>query len=124
MSEFNSVVELVDKDDVASTPGAADLDSLTMLEWLRKVFPDQPSMPARIDVLFRTLLGADISETSFLYLAHYFACGGGVDAALGEGKHSAQYQRLYDGEWRPCWTIFRRKIQSKLTSYRNSEHQQ
>ena len=91
------MVELVNVEDVAKTPGAVDLDSLKILQWVKQEFPDRPSMPPLVDVFIRTLIGADIREAGILYFAHYFACGGGVAAMLGEGKDSAQYQRLYDG---------------------------
>lgn len=96
--KFHDIVESINKADVASTPSAAELDSLTILEWVQKTFPDRPNLPLRVDMYVRALVGADPAQASMLYIAHYVACGGGIKSASGDEKDQAQYQRLVNGE--------------------------
>jgi monoamine oxidase len=97
-TKFHDIVESVNKADVANTPSAAALDSLTILDWVRQTFPDRPALPQRVDMYVRALAGADPGQASMLYLAHYVACAGGIKSASGDEKDHAQYQRLVDGK--------------------------
>ncbi|KAK5046203.1 hypothetical protein LTR84_008660 [Exophiala bonariae] len=96
-AKFHDVVESINTDDVASTPFATTLDSLTVLQWAQKTFPNRPGLPKRVDLYVRALSGADPAQASMLYLAHYVACAGGIKSASGDEKGDAQYQRLIDG---------------------------
>lgn len=103
-AKLHDIVESINKKDVASTPSAAELDSLTVLSWVAKAFPDRPSLPQRVDMYVRALVGADPGYASMLYLAHYIACAGGIKSASGDEKDHAQYQRLVNGESQ--WMIY------------------
>ncbi len=83
---------------MAESPNATELDSLTILEWVQKNFPERSTLPSRADTIVRTLIGADITQASILYFAHYMAGGGGIIPMLSEGKGDAQYQRLVKGK--------------------------
>lgn len=98
LDALNKIVDSVNTTDVASTPDAAYLDSMTVADWARKTFPDRPSLVDISGMYVAAVNGSDPEQASILYFAHYAACAGGLASVSGDEKDTAQYQRMVDGE--------------------------
>jgi monoamine oxidase len=82
-----------------SSPGASELDSLTLGEWMEGM--RTPAARAAFDLTARTVFGAEPAEISLLFFLWYVHAAGGF-RALAEFRGGAQDARLHGGAQQVC----------------------
>jgi monoamine oxidase len=89
----------IDAEAPWSSPGAAGLDGLTLGDWMQRV----RSRPARfaLDIVARTVFGAEPSELSLLFFLWYVQAAGGLLPLTGF-HGGAQDSRLTGGAQQVC----------------------
>ena len=92
----------IDVDAPWSSPGAAELDSVTVGQWMRGI--RTPAARAAFDITVRTVFGAEPSELSLLFFLWYVQSAGGF-RALTEFHGGAQDSRLQGGAQQVCELI-------------------
>ena len=75
--------------------GASALDGQTLEQWKRRHLPPGPGRGV-FDAAIRVVFGAEPSELSLLWAAHYVAGGGGMEALI-EIRGGAQERRISGG---------------------------
>ncbi|KAE8375165.1 hypothetical protein BDV26DRAFT_268349 [Aspergillus bertholletiae] len=95
-TKVQQLAKSINLEDPASSPGAKELDQLTLQEYCIRTFESE-FVTSLFNRISRSLLGLDSDEISLLSFVYYCKSGTGINALLSSRKNGAQYIRLREG---------------------------
>lgn len=94
--KFSELVEVINLEDPRLSPGAKELDELSLHEYCLHEF-QSALIASLLNVISQSLIGIESKDISALGFLHFCKSGTGFEAVISDSKDGAQYLRVRQG---------------------------
>lgn len=96
LQHLRELIEEIDLENPGRGQVGKELDSMTATEYCSKTFGSDLVIDL-VDTVIQSMLGVEGNTISMLSFLHYCKSATGIDAAMSDSKHGAQYMRVREG---------------------------